>query len=208
MKVNDMDFIKNLKFNEQGLIPAIAQDVSSGEVLMMAWMNEESLKLTMDTGYATYYSRSRKEFWKKGDTSGNVQKVISMKYDCDGDTILMLVDQTGAACHTGSKSCFFNDIVGEKQVPAKILDDVYKVILDRKANPKEGSYTNYLLDKGIRKTCKKVGEEATETVIGAIANDTDNVRYEVADLLYHLSVLLVQCDLTWDDIFAELEKRR
>ena len=208
MKVKDMDFIKNLKFNEQGLIPAIAQDASSGEVLMMAWMNEESLKLTMDTGYATYYSRSRKELWKKGDTSGNVQKVISMKYDCDGDTILMLVDQTGAACHTGSKSCFFNDIVGEKQVPAKILDDVYKVILDRKANPKEGSYTNYLLDKGIRKTCKKVGEEATETVIGAIANDTDNVRYEVADLLYHLSVLLVQCDLTWDDIFAELEKRR
>ena len=203
-----MDFINNLKFNEQGLIPAIAQDASSGEVLMMAWMNEESLKLTMDTGYATYYSRSRKELWKKGDTSGHVQKVVSMKYDCDGDTILMLVDQTGAACHTGNKSCFFNDIMGEKQVPAKILDDVYEVILDRKANPKEGSYTNYLFDKGIRKTCKKVGEEATETVIGAIANDTDNVRYEVADLLYHLSVLLVQCDLTWDDIFTELEKRR
>jgi phosphoribosyl-ATP pyrophosphohydrolase/phosphoribosyl-AMP cyclohydrolase len=203
-----MDFVTNLKFNEQGLIPAIAQDASSGEVLMMAWMNEESLKLTMDTGYATYYSRSRKELWKKGATSGHVQKVISMKYDCDGDTILMLVEQTGAACHTGNKSCFFNDIIGKKQVPAKILDDVYEVILDRKASPKEGSYTNYLLDKGIRKTCKKVGEEATETVIGAIANDTDNVRYEVADLLYHLSVLLVQCDLTWDDIFTELEKRR
>jgi phosphoribosyl-ATP pyrophosphohydrolase/phosphoribosyl-AMP cyclohydrolase len=203
-----MDFVTNLKFNEQGLIPAIAQDASSGEVLMMAWMNEESLKLTMDTGYATYYSRSRKELWKKGATSGHVQKVISMKYDCDGDTILMLVEQTGAACHTGNKSCFFKDIIGKKQVPAKILDDVYEVILDRKASPKEGSYTNYLLDKGIRKTCKKVGEEATETVIGAIANDTDNVRYEVADLLYHLSVLLVQCDLTWDDIFTELEKRR
>ncbi len=203
-----MEFINNLKFNEQGLIPAIAQDAPSGEVLMMAWMNEESIKLTMDSGYATYYSRSRKALWKKGDTSGHVQKVISMKYDCDGDTILMLVEQTGAACHTGNKSCFFNDIMGDKQVPAKILDDVYEVILDRKANPKEGSYTNYLLDKGIRKTCKKVGEEATETVIGAIAGDNDNVRYEVADLLYHLSVLLVQCDLTWDDIFAELEKRR
>jgi phosphoribosyl-ATP pyrophosphohydrolase/phosphoribosyl-AMP cyclohydrolase len=203
-----MEFINNLKFNEQGLIPAIAQDASSGEVLMMAWMNAESLKLTVDTGYATYYSRSRQELWKKGDTSGHVQKVVSMKYDCDGDTILMLVEQTGVACHTGKKSCFFNDILGEKQIPAKILDDVYEVILDRKANPKDGSYTNYLLDKGIRKTCKKVGEEATETVIGAIAGDYDNVRYEVADLLYHLSVLLVQCDLTWDDIFTELEKRR
>ncbi len=203
-----MEFIKNLKFNEQGLIPAIAQDASSGEVLMMAWMNEESLKLTIDTGYATYWSRSRSELWKKGDTSGHVQKVVSMKYDCDGDTLLMLVEQTGVACHTGEKSCFFNNVMDDKQVPAKILDDVYKVILDRRENPKEGSYTNYLLDKGIRKTCKKVGEEATETVIGAVANDTDNVRYEVADLLYHLSVLLVQCDLTWDDIFKELEKRR
>ena len=203
-----MDFIKDLKFNEQGLIPAIAQDASSGQVLMMAWMNEESLKITMDSGYATYWSRSREELWKKGETSGNVQKVISMKYDCDGDTLLMLVEQTGPACHTGKQSCFFNEVMDEKQVPAKILDDVYKVILDRKANPKEGSYTNYLLDKGLRKTCKKVGEEATESVIGAIAGDTDNVRYEVADLLYHLSVMLVQCDLTWDDIFGELEKRR
>ncbi len=204
----NMEFVNKLKFNEQGLIPAIAQDVTSGEVLMMAWMNEESLKLTLDTGFATYWSRSRSEIWKKGDTSGHVQKVVSMKYDCDGDTILMLVEQTGAACHTGEISCFFNNIMEDKQVPAKILDDVYKVIIDRKENPKEGSYTNYLLDKGIRKTCKKVGEEATETVIGAVANDTDNVRYEVADLLYHLSVLLVQCDLTWDDIFHELEKRR
>ncbi len=203
-----MELMKNLKFNEQGLIPAIAQDVSSGEVLMMAWMNEESLKLTMDSGYATYYSRSRQELWKKGATSGHVQKVVSLKYDCDGDTILMLVEQTGVACHTGKKSCFFNEVMDEKQIPAKILDDVFKVIMDRKANPKEGSYTNYLLDKGIHKTCKKVGEEATETVIGAVSGDTDNVRYEVADLLYHLSVLLVQCDLTWDDVFGELEKRR
>ena len=203
-----MEFMNNLKFNEQGLIPAIAQDAASGEVLMMAWMNEESLKMTMDTGYATYYSRSRGKLWKKGETSGNVQKVASMKYDCDGDTLLLLVEQTGPACHTGEKSCFFNNIIGEKKVPAKIIDDIYKVILDRRENPKEGSYTNYLLDKGIRKTCKKVGEEASETIIGAIAGDTDNVRYEVADLLYHLSVLLVQCGLTWEDIYAELEKRR
>ena len=203
-----MEFMSNLKFNEQGLIPAIAQDASSGEVLMMAWMNEESLKITLETGYATYFSRSRKELWKKGGTSGHVQKVVSMKYDCDCDSLLLMVEQTGPACHTGEKSCFFNQIMGEKQVPGKILDDVYKVILDRREHPREGSYTNYLLDKGIRKTCKKVGEEASETIIGAVAGDTDNVRYEVADLLYHLSVLLVQCDLTWDDIFGELEKRR
>lgn len=204
----NMDFINKLTFNDQGIIPAIAQDAASGEVLMMAWMNEESLKTTIDSGYATYYSRSRQELWKKGETSGHVQKVVSMKYDCDGDTLLVLVEQTGVACHTGSKSCFFNDIVGDKQIPAKILDDVFKVILDRKANPKEGSYTNYLLEKGLHKTCKKVGEEASEIIIGAVSGDKENVSYETADLLYHLSVLLVQCDLTWDDVFGELEKRR
>jgi len=204
----NMDFINKLTFNEQGLIPAIAQDAASGEVLMMAWMNEESLKITIDSGYATYYSRSRQELWKKGETSGHVQKIVSMKYDCDGDTLLLLVEQTGVACHTGSKSCFFNDVMGDKQISAKILDDVFKVILDRKANPKEGSYTNYLLEKGLNKTCKKVGEEASEIIIGAVSGDKENVSYETADLLYHLSVLLVQCDLTWDDVFGELEKRR
>lgn len=203
-----MEFMKNLKFNEQGLIPAIAQDLSSGEVLMMAWMNEESIKLTIDTRYATYFSRSRGELWKKGETSGNLQKVVSMKYDCDGDTILLIVDQQGVACHTGEKSCFFNDILSEKEISSKVLNDVYNIITDRKNNPKEGSYTNYLLDKGIGKTCKKVGEEASEVIIGAVLGDTKNVKCEVADLLYHLSVLLVQCDLTWKDIFNELEKRR
>lgn len=202
------DFINELKFDEAELIPAIAQDISSGEVLMMAWMNKESIKLTIDTGYATYYSRSRQELWKKGETSGHLQKVCSMKYDCDADTILILVEQTGPACHTGAKSCFFNDVMEKRDVSPKIIDDVYKVIIDRKNNPKEGSYTNYLLDKGLNKTCKKVGEEASEVIIGAISNDTDNVRYEVADLLYHLSVLLVQCNLSWDDVFKELEKRR
>jgi phosphoribosyl-ATP pyrophosphohydrolase/phosphoribosyl-AMP cyclohydrolase len=175
---------------------------------MMAWMNKESIELTLDTGYATYYSRSRQELWKKGETSGNLQKVCSMKYDCDADTILILVEQIGAACHTGAKSCFFNDVMEKRDVSSKIIDDVYNVVLDRKANPKEGSYTNYLLDKGLTKTCKKVGEEASEVIIGAISDDKDNVRYEVADLLYHLSVLLVQCDLSWDDVFKELEKRR
>ena len=119
-----MDILKNLKFNEQGLIPAIAQDAHSGEVLMMAWMNEISLKLTLDTGYATYYSRSRKKLWKKGETSGHLQEIVSMKYDCDGDTLLLIVNQQGAACHTGQRSCFFNPIIGDKNIASKVLDDV------------------------------------------------------------------------------------
>jgi len=201
--------IDNLKFNEIGLIPAITQDIKSGQVLMMAWMNKESLQLTIETGFATYFSRSRKSLWKKGETSRNLQKVVSMKYDCDGDTLLLLVEQTGAACHTGEKSCFFNNIYGEDvDIQPSILNEVYDVILDRKLNPKEGSYTNYLLNKGKKKTCKKVGEEASEIIIGAISNDSENVAYETGDLLYHLSVLLVQSNLTWDDIFTELKKRR
>lgn len=201
--------IDYIKFDDRGLVPAIAQDIKSGSVLMMAWMNEKSLSLTIETGFATYYSRSRQALWKKGETSGNLQKVISMKYDCDGDTVLLLVEQTGPACHTGAQSCFFNNFYGEDiSIQPSILDDVYNVIQDRKANPKEGSYTNYLLENGKEKTCKKVGEEATEIVIGAISNDKENVAYETGDLLYHLSVLLVQCDLTWDEIFTELKKRR
>ena len=200
---------KNIKFDDTGLIPAIAQDIKSGEVLMLAYMNQASLDMTIKSGYATYYSRSRQELWKKGETSGNLQKVVSMKYDCDGDTLLLLVEQTGPACHTGAKSCFFNNFYGDDaRIQPSILDEVYNVILDRKANPKEGSYTNYLLDKGKEKTCKKVGEEASEIIIGAISGDSENVAYESGDLLYHLSVLMVQCDLTWDDIFTELKKRR
>ena len=132
-----------------------------------------------------------------------------MKYDCDGDTILLIVEQTGPACHTDEVSCFFNNFYGEDTgIQPSILDEVYNVILDRQQNPKEGSYTNYLLNKGREKTCKKVGEEATEIVIGAIAGDNENVAYEAGDLLYHLCVLLVQCELSWDDIFDELKKRR
>ena len=201
--------IENIKFDEKGLVPAIAQDIKSGQVLMMAYMNKESLKKTTESGYATYYSRSRQKLWQKGETSGNVQKVVSMKYDCDGDTLLLLVEQTGPACHTGAQSCFFNNFYGDDLgIQPSILDEIYKVILDRQANPKEGSYTNYLLDKGKEKTCKKVGEEASEIIIGAISGDSENVAYESGDLLYHLSVLMVQCGITWDDIFTELKKRR
>ena len=161
--------IDNLKFNDKGLIPCIAQDARTRKVLMLAYMNKESLALTEETGYMHYYSRSREQLWKKGETSGHVQQVVSLAYDCDGDTILAQVIQTGAACHTGEYSCFFNELLGEQPESegAEIIDELYDVVDDRKRNPKEGSYTNYLYDKGLDKILKKVGEEATEVVIAA-----------------------------------------
>ncbi|WP_102411041.1 bifunctional phosphoribosyl-AMP cyclohydrolase/phosphoribosyl-ATP diphosphatase HisIE [Beduinella massiliensis] len=201
-----------IKFDEHGLVPAVAQDAKTGAVLMLAYMNEESLRRTIDTGYATYYSRSRKTLWKKGETSGHVQRVREILYDCDGDTLLLKVVQTGAACHTGAYSCFQNALLAPQETEAnpgaKVLQEVYNVVLDRMANPKEGSYTNYLLDKGVEKIAKKVGEEATETVIAAIKNDKDETCYEASDLLYHLLVLLAQRGITLDEIWTELASRR
>lgn len=206
-----MDF-SVIKFDEHGLVPAVAQDAKTGAVLMLAYMNEESLRRTIDTGYATYYSRSRKTLWKKGETSGHVQRVQGILYDCDGDTLLLKVVQTGAACHTGAYSCFHNALLAPQETEnnpgAKVLQEVYNVVLDRMANPKEGSYTNYLLDKGVEKIAKKVGEEATETVIAAIKGDKDETCYEASDLLYHLLVLLAQRGITLDEVWAELASRR
>jgi len=200
--------LAKIKFDEKGLVPAIAQEASTGKVLMLAYMNAESLRLTVETGYATYYSRSRQQLWKKGETSGNLQKVISMAYDCDGDAILLQVDQTGPACHTGEKSCFFNPIIeGNQPATAQVLEEVYSVIEDRDINPKEGSYTNYLLKKGVEKIAKKVGEEASETIIAAVKGNAAEVAGEAADLLYHLSVLLYQQGLTLQDVWGELKKR-
>ena len=205
--------IENMKFDEHGLVPAIAQDVRTGAVLMLAYMNEESLKLTLETGYATYYSRSRQKLWKKGEESGHVQKVRAIRYDCDGDTLLLQVEQTGPACHTGAYTCFHHTlselIEGEASSKGSaVLQEVYNVILDRMANPVEGSYTNYLLDKGVEKIAKKVGEEATETVIAAIKGNKDEVRYEASDLLYHLLVLLAQQGVTPEEVWTELASRR
>ena len=206
-----MDMSK-IKFNEQGLVPAIAQDVRTGAVLMLAWMNAESLQLTIDTGYATYFSRSRQQLWKKGETSGHLQRVLGMKYDCDGDAILLTVEQTGPACHTGEYSCFHNDIItpdpDDLPATAAILQEDFDVIADRKANPQEGSYTTYLLDKGVEKICKKVGEEASETIIAAMKANKEELTYEAADLMYHLMVLLFQQGVTLDDVWAELARRR
>lgn len=197
-----------IRYDARGLVPAIAQDAYTGEVLMQAYMNAESLQSTLDSGYATYFSRSRQELWRKGATSGHLQKVIRLSYDCDADSILMQVDQTGPACHTGARSCFFNPVIdGEMPATAAIMDEIEKTVADRAANPKPGSYTNYLLDKGAEKICKKVGEEATETVIAAMKGDEDGLAGEAADLLYHLTVLLYQQGVPLRDVWEVLRKR-
>lgn len=200
--------LSNIKYDEKGLIPAIIQDVNTNEVLMMAYMNKESLKKTMETNKTWFYSRSRQNLWNKGETSGNFQDVRSISYDCDGDTILVKVVPEGPSCHTGNNSCFFNTILEDENTgnPA-ILKQLYKTIEDRKANPVEGSYTNYLFDKGIDKILKKVGEENAETIIAAKNNSKEELIYEASDLVYHLLVLLVNQRVSLEDIFGELEKR-
>ena len=200
----------NLLPNSDGLVPTVVQDFQTGEVLMVAYMNEESLNATIRTGKMTYFSRSRQSLWVKGETSGNFQYVKSLTADCDFDTILAKVSQVGVACHTGAPSCFFNEIVKKEYVernPLKVFEDVYSVILDRKVHPKEGSYTNYLFDKGLDKILKKVGEEATEIVIAAKNPDAEETKYEISDFLYHLMVLMAEKGVTWEDITSELAQR-
>ena len=198
------------KLNSDGLIPVVVQDYATDEVLMMAYMNEESYNLTLKTGRMTYYSRSRQEIWLKGLTSGHYQYVISLALDCDNDTILAKVRQTGAACHTGAHSCFYKELAAKEMTktnPLYVLKDVMAVIKDRKVNPKEGSYTNYLFDKGIDKILKKVGEEATEIVIAAKNPDPVEIKYEIADFLYHVMVLMAERGLDWDEVMEELANR-
>lgn len=199
------------KLNADGMIPVIVQDYKSSEVLMLAYMNEEAFNKTLVTGRMHYYSRSRQELWLKGETSGHFQFVKSLSLDCDNDTLLAKVKQVGAACHTGSYSCFFKSLLnrGFKDINIfKILDEDYKTIKDRKENPKEGSYTNYLFDKGIDKILKKCGEEATEITIAAKNPQAEELKYEIADYLYHLMVLMAECGVDWDDIACELYNRR
>ena len=201
---------EDLKTNSDGLVPVIVQDYRTEEVLMLAYMNEEAFRTTINVGKMTYYSRSRHELWTKGMTSGHIQFVKSLTADCDFDTILAKVSQVGVACHTGNPTCFFNDIVKKEYVeknPLKVLEDVYDIILDRTAHPKEGSYTNYLFDKGIDKILKKVGEEATEIVIAAKNPDPEEVKYEISDFLYHMMVLMAEKGVTWEDITQELSQR-
>ncbi len=200
----------DFKTNSDGMVPVIVQDYKTNDVLQLAYMNEASFKETIASGKMTYWSRSRNELWKKGETSGHYQYVKSLTADCDKDTILAKVSQVGAACHTGKRSCFFEEIAKkdyEEVNTQKVLEDVYGVIADRKVNPKEGSYTNYLFDKGIDKILKKVGEEATEIVIAAKNPEAEEIKYEIADFLYHVMVLMVERGLTWEDIIKELANR-
>ena len=173
-------------------------------------MNEEAFHATINCGKMTYYSRSRQELWMKGETSGHIQYVKELTADCDFDTILAKVSQVGVACHTGNPSCFFNEIVKKEYIeknPLKVFETVYNIIEDRKNNPKEGSYTNYLFDKGIDKILKKVGEECTEIVIAAKNPDPEEIKYEISDFLYHVMILMVEKGVTWEEITQELAQR-
>lgn len=203
-----------IKFDDKGLVPAVVQDNVSKKVLMVAYMNEESLKMTLETKKATFFSRSRNELWVKGETSGNYMNVVSVDVDCDEDCLLVSVNPDGPACHTGNDTCFYRRVEDGKltdrpnESGADILPRLQAVAEDRRMNPQEGSYTNYLFDKGEDKILKKVGEEAAEVVIAGKNRSKSEIQYEVADLLYHMTVMLVDNDMGWQDIFDELEKRR
>ncbi len=199
--------MEKIKFDERGLICAIAQDAASGDVLMQAYMNEQALNLTLNTGYAHYYSRSRNALWKKGETSGHVQKVRAVTFDCDRDCVLLQIEQTGAACHTGSRSCFFQTEREETGAGVRFLAELERVIIDRKNNPVEGSYTSYLFEKGVDKIAKKVGEEATETVIASKNENKKEFAGECADLLYHLLTLCAEKGVSLAEICSELKER-
>ena len=208
------NILKELKFDDKGLIPAVVQDRTTKEVLMVAYMNAQTLEMTIKTGKATFFSRSRNEVWVKGATSGKYMNVESIKLDCDGDCLVLFVRPDGPACHTGNRSCFYRRIDGEELVadtkPGGMSDILMReqaVIIDRKINPEDDSYTNYLFNKGEDKILKKVGEEAAEVVIAGKNRDKDEIKYETADLLYHLSVMLVDNGMTWEDVFEEMENR-
>ncbi len=200
--------IKDVKFDENGLVPAIAQSAATGEVLMQAYMNKDALEKTLKTGQAHYYSRSRKKLWRKGEESGHTQSVVSVLLDCDGDSILLKVDQTGPACHTNNPTCFYRELkaFGEAY-GAGVLYDIVKTIKDRKAQPEAGSYTNYLFDKGVDKICKKVGEEASETIIAAKNKDNNELANEIGDLIFHLLVLCENQGLDISEVFKVLSER-
>lgn len=214
--------IDDMKFDAQGLVPAIIQDVKTGTVLMLAYMNKEALAKTIETKVTWFFSRSRDRLWQKGETSGHVQKVQDIYYDCDADAILVKVEQNGVACHEGTFSCFsrkiseteismdklvdVNKVYG--QSVSTILHDLYDVIGDRKSNPKEGSYTTYLFTKGQDKILKKVGEESAETIIASKNNSKEEILYEMADLWYHCLVLLAYHNISPSELLAELQGRR
>lgn len=199
--------LNQLSFDGQGLIPAIVQDANTGKVLTLAYMNEASLTKTIETNETWFYSRSRKQLWNKGETSGNKQKVKKISYDCDADAILVQVEPLGPACHTGEESCFYNELYTNEEPAADIIDRVVDIIKARRNSPQEGSYTTYLFNEGIDKILKKVGEESTEVIIGAKNNDNEELTAEISDLTYHVLVLMELQGVTVSDIKQELLKR-
>ena len=199
--------IEELKFDEKGLIPAVVVDAVTKEVLTLAYMNAESLQITMDEGRTCFYSRSRKELWRKGETSGNYQKVVSITADCDKDALTVMVEKAGPACHTGAESCFFQPVYESEELNAFSLSSLMKLIEGRKTDKKEGSYTTYLFEKGLDKILKKVGEECTEVIIAGKAEDKKETVYEVADLCYHVLVMMVEMGISLEDIYKELASR-
>lgn len=195
-----------LNYNKDGLIPVIVQDKDSLEVLMLAYMNEEAYQKTMTTNELYFFSRSRQSLWKKGETSGNTQALISLSYDCDEDALLAIVKQKGPACHTGNQTCFYRDMIGKKEVNETVLNELYGTILRKKQKPDDG-YTSYLFNKGVDKILKKVAEETGEVII-ASKNNNEETIYEISDLFYHLLVLMVNQGIKIDDIYQELMSRR
>ncbi|QEH69631.1 bifunctional phosphoribosyl-AMP cyclohydrolase/phosphoribosyl-ATP diphosphatase HisIE [Cellulosilyticum sp. ST5] len=217
--MNKEELLKAVKYDEKGLVPVIAQDYHSKKVRMMAYMNEEALLKTLETGKVHYFSRSRQALWLKGETSSHYQYLKQISVDCDGDTLLLQIEQAGGiSCHTGNSSCFYRELTEEvveaerEAVTLKsddsMLGELYSTIMQRKEHPKEGSYTNYLLDKGLNKILKKVGEECTEVIIAAKDEDNKELTFEIADLMYHLTVMMAQKGLTWEEVSVELAQRK
>ena len=196
-----------LKFDEKGLIPAIVQDHYTKQVLTLAYMNAETLALTISEGRTVFWSRSRQEIWRKGETSGNVQRVVSITADCDADALVVEVVKDGPACHTGAESCFFQPVYVSEELKQFTYEGLYELIKGRKTAPKEGSYTTYLFDKGLEKILKKVGEECTEVIIAGGKRDKEETVFEISDLCYHVLVLMVELGISVEDITRELEKR-
>ena len=199
--------ISKLKFDARGLIPAIVVDAQTGDVLTLAYMNAESLRISMEKGLTCFYSRSRECLWLKGETSGNFQHIVSITADCDGDALLVKVRRDGPACHTGADSCFFNPVFDGPEPPAFCYEDLMDMLRGRRDEPKEGSYTTYLFQKGMDKMLKKIGEEATEVIISAKDGDRANTVYEIGDLMYHVMVLMVEMGISLDDIRREMASR-
>ncbi len=202
-----MTEIDQLKFDEKGLIPAVIVEAGTHELLMVAYMNRESLKISIETGKTCFWSRSRQELWTKGETSGNYQHIVSITADCDMDTLKVVVEKDGPACHTGAETCFFNPVYQSDEKSDFTLDALMELIRGRKTNPQEGSYTTYLFQKGLDKILKKIGEESTEVIIAAKDNDPKETIYEISDLVYHVMVMMIEQGISLEDIRKELASR-